>query len=159
MITGIPSTHSSIQIAYITLSSILAASILVSCATWSRLLIGLMKSPKSKIMKFSDRSSRLNENSLYRLKKEVDSTDVYLPFQNNISFSFQVNQLSYIIKSVEAFLNINTRLVVLIDGLDVCEQQRILQILDVNQINDDQLLILHLSSRFLASACPSNERK
>lgn len=110
-------------------------------------------------MKFSDRSSRLNENSLYRLKKEVDSTDVYLPFQNNISFSFQVNQLSYIIKSVEAFLNINTRLVVLIDGLDVCEQQRILQILDVNQINDDQLLILHLSSRFLASACPSNERK
>jgi len=35
---------------------------------------------------------------------------------------------------VEAFLSINTRLVVLIDGLDVCEQQRILQILDVNKI-------------------------
>lgn len=48
--------------------------------------------------------------------------------------SLQVSQLSYIIKTVEVFLSINTRLVVLIDGLDVCEQQRILQILDVNKM-------------------------
>ena len=57
---------------YITLSSILTVLVLASCATWLRLLVGLMKSPKSKIMKFSDRSSRLNENSLYHLKKEVN---------------------------------------------------------------------------------------
>jgi len=115
LINGIPSVHRSINMTYVTLSSILGGSIVISCATWLRLLIGLMKSPKRKIMKYSDRSSRLNENSIYRLKKEV-------------------SQLSYIIKSVEAFLNINTRLVVLIDGLDVCEQQRIFQILDVKKI-------------------------
>jgi len=115
LINGIPSIHRSINMTYVTLSSILGGSIVISCATWLRLLIGLMKSPKRKIMKYSDRSSRLNENSIYRLKKEV-------------------SQLSYIIKSVEAFLNINTRLVVLIDGLDVCEQQRIFQILDVKKI-------------------------
>lgn len=50
----------------------------------------------------------------------------------NVLLPSQVSRLSYIIKTVEAFLNINTRIVVLIDGLDVCEQQRILQILDVN---------------------------
>lgn len=71
MIIGIPSIHHSINVTYITLISILGASILLSCPTWLRLIIGLMKSPKSKIMKFSDRSARLNENSLYRLKKEV----------------------------------------------------------------------------------------
>ncbi|CAF3900552.1 unnamed protein product [Rotaria sp. Silwood2] len=110
-IYGIPSSYRSVNIAYISLTSVLGASIIVSCGTCIRLLVALMKSPKSKIIKLADRSSRLNESALYRLKKEV-------------------SQLSYIIKSVEAFLNINTRLVVLIDGLDVCEQQHILQILD-----------------------------
>jgi hypothetical protein len=66
------------------------------------------------------------------LKKRSIFFLVIFLLQNKIFFSFQVSQLSYIIKCVEAFLNINTRLVVLIDGLDVCEQQRILQILDVN---------------------------
>ena len=60
-------------------------------------------------------------------------------------FLLQVSHLSYIIKSVEAFLNINTRLVVLIDGLDVCEQQRILQILDVNQFIIKQSDLFFLS--------------
>ncbi|UJR25141.1 hypothetical protein I4U23_006500 [Adineta vaga] len=111
LINGIPASHRPVNMAYISLASILGVSMLLSVATWVRLLLALMKSPKSKIMKFSDNSSRLNDNAIYRLKKEV-------------------SQLSYIIKSVEAFLGINTRLVVLIDGLDVCEQQRILQILD-----------------------------
>ncbi|CAF3354789.1 unnamed protein product [Rotaria sp. Silwood1] len=111
LLYGIPSNYRSINITYISLTGVLGGSVLLSCGTCLRLLMGLMKSPKSKIIKLSDHSSRLNESSLYRLKKEV-------------------SQLSYIIKSVEAFLNINTRLVVLIDGLDVCEQQRILQILD-----------------------------
>ncbi|CAF3023680.1 unnamed protein product [Rotaria socialis] len=111
LIYKIPSIHHSVNVTYISLVSVLSLSILFGCSTCLRVFVGLLKSPKSKIMKFSDHSSRLNENSLYRLKKEV-------------------SQLSYIIKSVEAFLNINTRLVVLIDGLDVCEQQRILQILD-----------------------------
>ncbi|CAF3425386.1 unnamed protein product [Rotaria sp. Silwood1] len=111
LVKGIPSNHHSINIIYILLTSILAISIVFSFATWLRILTVLMKSPKSKILKFSDHSSRLNESSLYRLRKEV-------------------SRLSYIIKTVEAFLSINTRLVVLIDGLDVCEQQRILQILD-----------------------------
>jgi ankyrin repeat-rich membrane spanning protein len=72
-------------------------------------------------------------------------------------FCLQVSQLSYIIKSVEAFLNINTRLVVLIDGLDVCEQQRILQILDVNQLmNKTNHFFLYI---FLASPCTFNKRK
>lgn len=104
---------------------------LLSCATWLRLLVSLLKSPKSKIMKFSDHSSRLNEGSLYRLKKEVGHSST---FSDDRLLSLQVSHLSYIIKSIEAFLNINTRLVVLIDGLDVCEQQRILHILDVGRL-------------------------
>ncbi len=75
--------------AYISLTSILGASILLSCATWLRLLMGLMKSPKSKIMKLSDRSSRLNENSLYGLKKEVNLffSNFFTSKQNLLLFS------------------------------------------------------------------------
>jgi hypothetical protein len=72
LILGIPSSHRSVNMTYILLISILGTSLLLSCATWLRLLLGLMKSPKSKIMKFTDRSSRNNESSLYRLKKEVN---------------------------------------------------------------------------------------
>ncbi|CAF1032924.1 unnamed protein product [Adineta ricciae] len=111
LINGVPSIHRSVNTVYIVLMSTLGASIVFSMGPCFRLMKGLMKSPKSKIIKYSDRSSRLNETSLYRLRKEV-------------------SQLSYIIKTIEAFLSINTRLVVLIDGLDVCEQHRILQILD-----------------------------
>jgi hypothetical protein len=71
IVVGIPSSHRSVNMTYISLTSVLGVSVLISCATWLRLLIGLMKSPKSKIMKFSDRSTRLNENSFYQLKKEV----------------------------------------------------------------------------------------
>ena len=71
MILGIPSNHRSINVAYITLASVLGTSVLLSCPTCLRLLVGLMKSPRSKIVKFSDRSSRQNDNSLYGLKKEV----------------------------------------------------------------------------------------
>ncbi len=70
-VIGIRSNHRSVNMIYILLTSILATSIVFSLATWFRLLMGLMKSPKSKIIKFSDHSSRLNESSLYRLRKEV----------------------------------------------------------------------------------------
>jgi ankyrin repeat-rich membrane spanning protein len=156
IIVGIPSINRSVNLTYISLISILGASILLSCATWLRLLMGLMKSPKSKIMKFSDRSSRLNENSLYRLKKEVNHFSYCFFLLLSKYFFLQVSQLSYITKSVEAFLSINTRLVVLIDGLDVCEQQRILQILDVNQLMNK---INHIVFLFLASTCTINKRK
>jgi hypothetical protein len=78
-------------------------------------------------------------------------------FQSKKFSVFQVSQLSYIIKTVEAFLDINTRLVVLIDGLDVCEQQRVLQILDVNQILYSYLLSFSLI--ILANSCTFNQRK
>ncbi len=70
-VIGIPSIHRSVNTIYIVLISTLGISIVFSVATWFRLLMELMKSPKSKIIKFSDRSSRVNESSLYRLRKEV----------------------------------------------------------------------------------------
>jgi len=76
--------------AYISLTSILGASILLSCATWLRLLMGLMKSPKSKIMKLSDRSSRLNENSLYGLKKEVNLLSITFYLKTKSSSLFRL---------------------------------------------------------------------
>ena len=56
---------------YIIVGSVLGISMLFSFGPYFRLLLGLMKSPKSKIMKFFDHSSHLNESSLYRLRKEV----------------------------------------------------------------------------------------
>jgi hypothetical protein len=80
IVAGVPSNRRSVNVTYISLISILAASILLSFATWVRLLVALMKSPKAKVMKFSDRSSRLNENTLYRLKKEVNHFSInFLP--------------------------------------------------------------------------------
>ncbi|CAF1132327.1 unnamed protein product [Didymodactylos carnosus] len=111
-IKGVPSTQRSVNITYITLISLVSAAFLSTCHTWIRLIFVLIKAPKSKIIRFNEKNDLVGrEGSMYRLKKEI-------------------TQLSYIIKSVDAFLNITTRLVVLIDGLDVCEQSRILQILD-----------------------------
>ena len=60
--------------------------------------------------------------------------------------------LSYIIKTIEAFLGISTRLVVLIDGLDVCEQQRILQILDVRTLSSAFSFSYSVQCRWLLAA-------
>ncbi len=90
------------------------------------------------------------------LEKKYIISNKYFLKKTNFFFSLQVSQLSYIIKTVEAFLNINTRLVVLIDGLDVCEQQRILQILDVN----DTIVISFFNHNIiLASTCTFYKRK
>ena len=70
-IQGVPSRRPGVNTVYIGLTSLLAVSILFSVGPYFRLLLGLMKSPKSKIMKFFDHSSRLNEGCLYRLRKEV----------------------------------------------------------------------------------------
>ena len=147
---GIPAKYRSVNTIYVVLLSILSTSIALSFGTWFRLLRVLMKSPKSKIVKFLDHSSRLNETSLYRLRKEVQIILLSRFSTNDFFMSLQVSQLSYIIKTVEVFLSINTRLVVLIDGLDVCEQQRILQILDVNKIFINSLVDI---KRWTARTC------
>jgi hypothetical protein len=71
IILGIPSNYRTVNTIYIVLTSVLAMSIAFIFTTWLRLIMGLMKSPKSKIIKFSDHLSRANETSLYRLRKEV----------------------------------------------------------------------------------------
>ena len=45
-------------------------------------------------------------------------------------FLFQVEMIGNLTRCADAFLNTSTRLVVIVDGLDSCEQEKLLQVLD-----------------------------
>jgi ankyrin repeat-rich membrane spanning protein len=43
----------------------------------------------------------------------------------------EVEALSNMTRCMDAFINSNTRLVIIVDGLDSCEQDKLLQVLDM----------------------------
>lgn len=103
----------------ITVAFIILVSILGSTFTWSKILWSLIRSPSERIMntvnskdklKYSD--SNKIESYIFKLKREVDL-------------------IAHTVRTIDSFTHSCTRLVIVIDGLDSCEQAKVLQILEI----------------------------
>jgi ankyrin repeat-rich membrane spanning protein len=101
-----------------TIFFIIALSIVGSSFTWLKILCNVIKSPKSGIMnvvRSKDKQRHTDpkvENLVFKLKREVDL-------------------IAHTVKTIDAFTHSCTRLVIVIDGLDSCEQAKVLQILEI----------------------------
>lgn len=99
----------------ITVGFIIIMSILGSSFTWMRILWNLIRSPKSMIINIAHSNKTYDskiESFIFKLKREVDL-------------------ISHTVKTVDSFSNSCTRLCIVIDGLDSCEQSRVVQILEI----------------------------
>ena len=99
----------------ITFGFIILISIIGSSFTWVKILWSLVRSPKNYIMNIanSNKNSETKvESFIFKLKREVDL-------------------ISHTVKTIDSFSNSCTRLCIIIDGLDSCEQSKVVQILEI----------------------------
>ena len=102
-----------------TFGFIILLSLVGSSATWVKILWNLMRSPKSRIRSIHmDHSSKNTaqdikcDSFIFKLKREVDL-------------------IAHTVKTIDSFSHSCTRLVIIIDGLDSCEQSKVVQILEI----------------------------
>jgi ankyrin repeat-rich membrane spanning protein len=98
---------------------IVILSVIGSSNTWLKIFWNLMRSPKSRIRNIHINHSRKNsahdpksESFIFKLKREVDL-------------------IAHTVKTIDSFSHSCTRLVIIIDGLDSCEQSKVVQILEI----------------------------
>ncbi|KAK7097954.1 kinase D-interacting substrate of 220 kDa B-like [Littorina saxatilis] len=96
----------------IAIACVLTLTLVGNIYTWAQTLMALVSSQKRRVMKAADQVDTLKmDGFLQRLKHEVEL-------------------MSRMILCMDAFTADQTRLVVIVDGLDSCEQSKVLQVLD-----------------------------
>ncbi|CAI9732185.1 kinase D-interacting substrate of 220 kDa-like [Octopus vulgaris] len=104
--------NTSINAATITLFSIVVLSFIMNIRTWGRALLSLTVSQKKRVIRAADQLDLLKmDGFMQKLKHEVDL-------------------MSKMVLCLDSFTGTQTRLVVIVDGLDSCEQGKVLSVLD-----------------------------
>lgn len=99
----------------ITIGFVVLISVIGSSYTWCRILWNLIRSPKSQILSIAHANGSYDskvESFIFKLKREVDL-------------------IAHMVHTLDAFSHSRTRLCIVIDGLDSCEQSRVVQILEI----------------------------
>ena len=94
----------------IAMTVIVAVAVLSNAYTWARMLVNLVIPAKRRVQKIAANIDTLKmEGFMQALKKEVEL-------------------ISHMTLSMDSFQSAHTRLVVIVDGLDSCEQEKLLQV-------------------------------
>ncbi|KAI8508652.1 hypothetical protein Bbelb_137510 [Branchiostoma belcheri] len=96
----------------IALLAVVGLTLLLTCRVWFEVLCSLVMSQKHRVLKSATNLDKLRmEGFMHAMKAEVDL-------------------LAGMVQCFDAFTQHQTRLVVVVDGLDSCEQDKILHVLD-----------------------------
>ena len=107
------------KIAILTLLSIVCVSLFGSSFTWLKLLYHLIRSPNARIIQETYKKQK-------KYRELEPRTDNFV-----IKLKNEIDLIAYTVNTIDAFTHNCTRLVIIIDGLDSCEQSKVLQILEV----------------------------
>ncbi|EFN63057.1 Ankyrin repeat-rich membrane spanning protein [Camponotus floridanus] len=134
------------HIIMITIGLILAVSIIANLYTWSRMLKALVFSQRRHLQRSISKLEILkSEGFIQTLKSEV-------------------NLMTEMIKCLDSFKAQQSRLVIIVDGLDSCEQDKVLLVLDAIQalFSDNGypfVVILAIDPHIIAKAVEVNSRR
>ncbi|KAK6976674.1 kinase D-interacting substrate of 220 kDa, partial [Biomphalaria glabrata] len=96
----------------IALASIVGLAVVANMYTWGQMFLALVFSQKKRVIRAAEHIEELKiDGFMQQLKREVDL-------------------LSKMVNCMDCFTDDQTRLVVIVDGLDSCEQDKVLQVLD-----------------------------
>lgn len=98
-----------------------------------RFLFNLIISPSSQIMSQSHKSQTTVLTAAAAAAAAAHHNRADLSGLENLIFKLkrEVDIMSYTVKSIDAFTHSCTRLVIIIDGLDSCEQSKVVQIMEI----------------------------
>lgn len=132
-----------------TILFLVVVSVLGSSLTWSKILWNLLISPSARIM------SSVNKKEKNRFSYDLKMDGFIFKLKN------EVDMISYMVRAIDAFTHSCTRLVLVIDGLDSCEQSKVLQILEIVHVlftkdNDPFISILAVDPHVLIKGIEGN---
>ncbi|XP_041043551.1 kinase D-interacting substrate of 220 kDa-like isoform X1 [Carcharodon carcharias] len=108
--------HLTVNAILISIACIIGLALVLNCHTWWQVLDSVLHSQRKRVL--------LAASKLHKLKPEG-----FMKVLKN-----EVELMARMAKSIDGFTQNQTRLVVVIDGLDACEQDKVLQMLDTVRV-------------------------
>uniref|UniRef100_UPI00398EB2A2 kinase D-interacting substrate of 220 kDa-like isoform X1 n=1 Tax=Pristiophorus japonicus TaxID=55135 RepID=UPI00398EB2A2 len=108
--------HLTVNAILISIACIIGLALVLNCHTWWQVMDSVLHSQRKRVL--------LAASKLHKLKPEG-----FMKVLKN-----EVELMARMTKSIDGFTQNQTRLVVVIDGLDACEQDKVLQMLDTVRV-------------------------
>ncbi|XP_041668150.1 kinase D-interacting substrate of 220 kDa B isoform X2 [Cheilinus undulatus] len=108
--------NSTVNAVLIAMASVVGLALLLNCRTWWQVADSVLNSQRKRLHSAA--------NNLHKLKSEG--------FMKVLKH--EVELMSKMAKTIDGFTQNQTRMAVIIDGLDACEQDRVLQMLDTVRV-------------------------
>ncbi|XP_076129143.1 kinase D-interacting substrate of 220 kDa B isoform X1 [Alosa pseudoharengus] len=100
----------------VAMASVVGLALLVNCRTWWQVADSVLNSQRKRLHSAANRMHKLKSEGFMKVLKN------------------EVELMAKMAKTIDSFTQNQTRLVVIIDGLDSCEQDKVLQMLDTVRV-------------------------
>ncbi|XP_069871321.1 kinase D-interacting substrate of 220 kDa isoform X5 [Dipodomys merriami] len=108
--------HLTVNAVLIAIASIVGLAFVLNCRTWWQVLDSLLNSQRKRLHSAASKLHKLKSEGFMKVLK------------------CEVELMARMAKTIDSFTQNQTRLVVIIDGLDACEQDKVLQMLDTVRV-------------------------
>ncbi|XP_042789668.1 kinase D-interacting substrate of 220 kDa isoform X7 [Panthera leo] len=108
--------HLTVNAVLISIASIVGLALVLNCRTWWQVLDSLLNSQRKRLHNAASKLHKLKSEGFMKVLK------------------CEVELMARMAKTIDSFTQNQTRLVVIIDGLDACEQDKVLQMLDTVRV-------------------------
>ncbi|XP_059104583.1 kinase D-interacting substrate of 220 kDa isoform X6 [Peromyscus eremicus] len=108
--------HLTVNAVLISIASVVGLAFVLNCRTWWQVLDSLLNSQRKRLHSAASRLHKLKSEGFMKVLK------------------CEVELMARMAKTIDSFTQNQTRLVVIIDGLDACEQDKVLQMLDTVRV-------------------------
>ncbi|XP_058143886.1 kinase D-interacting substrate of 220 kDa isoform X3 [Dasypus novemcinctus] len=108
--------HLTVNAVLISIASIVGLAFVLNCRTWWQVLDSLLNSQRKRLHNAASKLHKLKSEGFMKVLK------------------CEVELMARMAKTIDGFTQNQTRLVVIIDGLDACEQDKVLQMLDTVRV-------------------------
>ncbi|CAH7302221.1 Kidins220 [Phodopus roborovskii] len=108
--------HLTVNAVLISIASVVGLAFVLNCWTWWQVLDSLLNSQRKRLHNAASKLHKLKSEGFMKVLK------------------CEVELMAKMAKTIDSFTQNQTRLVVIIDGLDACEQDKVLQMLDTVRV-------------------------
>ncbi|XP_007904661.2 kinase D-interacting substrate of 220 kDa isoform X3 [Callorhinchus milii] len=108
--------HLTINAVLISIACIVGLAVILNCQTWWQVLDSVLHSQRKRVLQAASKLHKLKPEGFMKVLK------------------CEVELMARMAKSIDGFTQNQTRLVIVIDGLDACEQDKVLQMLDTVRV-------------------------
>ncbi|XP_039744007.1 kinase D-interacting substrate of 220 kDa isoform X1 [Pteropus medius] len=108
--------HLTVNAVLLSIASVVGLAFVLNCRTWWQVLDSLLNSQRKRLHSAASKLHKLKSEGFMKVLK------------------CEVELMARMAKTIDGFTQNQTRLVVIIDGLDACEQDKVLQMLDTVRV-------------------------